>query len=463
MKGVLHLEQQEKSTQKLDMLHGSIWNKLIQYALPVAATGILEQLFNASDVAIVGNFTGSAKTVSVAAVGANSPIVGLLLNLFIGIALGTNVVIATAIGRGDHKTVKKAVHTSVIMAVTGGFIVTILGELLIGYLLPMLNVPDEVLPYALLYIRIYLLGMPVILLYNFEAAIFRSIGETKMPLKALAVSGIINVLLNLFFVIVLHMTVNGVAIATVISNLISSMILFIKLLRTDQLIHLDIHELRFDNNVFKKIMRIGLPSGIQSAVFAVANIVIQSAINSLGTVVIAASSAAFNLEIFAYYVMNGFSQACTTFTGQNYGARQLKRCRKVLFLCIIEAAIATASSIALVLFFGKSLLAIFNNDPQVINIGYIRLMTVFFAYTFSMLYENMSGYLRGFGISLLPAILTVIGVCGVRLLWIFTVFPAHRTFRTIMLVYPVSLATTAVLIFIALMIRRPSHKCQHNI
>ena len=440
------------------MLHGSIWNKLIQYALPVAATGILEQLFNASDVAIVGNFTGSAKTVSVAAVGANSPIVGLLLNLFIGIALGTNVVIATAIGRGDHKTVKKAVHTSVIMAVTGGFIVTILGELLIGYLLPMLNVPDEVLPYALLYVRIYLLGMPVILLYNFEAAIFRSIGETKIPLKALAVSGVINVLLNLFFVIVLHMTVNGVAIATVISNLISSMILLVKLLRTDQLIHLDIHELRFDSNVFKKIMRIGLPSGIQSAVFAVANIVIQSAINSLGTVVIAASSAAFNLEIFAYYVMNGFSQACTTFTGQNYGAGQLKRCRKVLFLCIIEAAIATASSIALVLFFGKSLLAIFNNDPQVINIGYIRLMTVFFAYTFSMLYENMSGYLRGFGISLLPAILTVIGVCGVRLLWIFTVFPAHRTFRTIMLVYPVSLATTAVLIFIALMIRRPSHR-----
>lgn len=440
------------------MLHGSIWNKLIQYALPVAATGILEQLFNASDVAIVGNFTGSARTVCVAAVGANSPIVGLLLNLFIGIALGTNVVIATAIGSGDHKTVKKAVHTSVIMAVTGGFLVTILGELLIGQLLPMLNVPDEVLPYALLYIRIYLIGMPVILLYNFEAAIFRSIGETKMPLKALAVSGVINVLLNLFFVIVLHMTVNGVAIATVISNLISSVILLIKLLHTDQLIHLDIHELRFDSSVFKKIMRIGLPSGIQSAVFAVANIVIQSAINSLGTVVIAASSAAFNIEIFAYYMMNAFSQACTTFTGQNYGARQLKRCRKVLLLCIIEDAIATASAIALVLFFGKGLLAIFNNDPQVINIGYTRLMTVFFAYTFSVLYENMSGYLRGFGISLLPAILTVIGVCGVRLMWIFTVFPAHRTFRAIMLVYPVSLATTAVLIFIALIIRRPSHK-----
>ena len=452
------MEQQKASKQNLDMLHGSIWNKLIQYALPVAATGILEQLFNASDVAIVGNFTGSARTVCVAAVGANSPIVGLLLNLFIGIALGTNVVIATAIGSGDHKTVKKAVHTSVIMAVVGGFIVTILGELLIGYLLPMLNVPDEVLPYALLYIRIYLIGMPVILLYNFEAAIFRSIGETKMPLKALAVSGIINVLLNLFFVIVLHMTVNGVAIATVISNLISSVILLRKLLRTDQLIHLDIHELRFDSTVFKKIMRIGLPSGIQSAVFAVANIVIQSAINSLGTVVIAASSAAFNIEIFAYYMMNAFSQACTTFTGQNYGARQLKRCRKVLLLCIIEDAIATASAIALVLFFGKGLLAVFNNDPQVINIGYTRLMTVFFAYTFSMLYENMSGYLRGFGISLLPAILTVIGVCGVRLMWIFTVFPAHRTFRAIMLVYPVSLATTAVLIFIALMIRRPSHK-----
>lgn len=445
---------------KIDMLHGSIWNKLILYALPVAATGILEQLFNASDIAIVGNFTGSAKTVAVAAVGANSPIIGLILNFFIGIALGTNVVVANAIGRNDEQTIHKAVHTSVIMAVVGGLMVSVLGELLIGGLLQMLQVPEDVFPYALLYIRIYLLGMPVILLYNFEAAIFRSIGEARIPLQVLAVSGIINVLLNLFFVIVLKMTVNGVAIATVISNVISSVLLLIKLKKTEQVIRIRKEELRFDREIFKKIIQIGLPAGIQTAVFAIANIVIQAAINSLGTIVMAASSAALNIEICVYDILNSFSQACTTFVGQNFGAGQLKRCRKILILCIVEDAIATASMIAMVLLFGRNLLMIFNNDPQVIQTGYTRLLIVFSAYTFSMLYENMSGYLRGFGISLLPAVFTIIGVCGVRLVWIATAFPADRTFRTIMMAYPLSLSVTAVLIFIVLMKYRPSHKLQ---
>ena len=444
----------------MDMLHGSMWDKIIRYALPVAATGILEQLFNASDIAIVGNFTGDARTVAVAAVGANSPIVGLLLNLFIGIALGANVVIANAIGRKDEGTIRRAVHTSVIAAVVGGLLVTVLGELLIGNLLAMLNVPEDVFPYALLYIRIYLLGMPVILLYNFEAAIFRSIGETKIPLRALAISGVLNVLLNLFFVIVLKMTVNGVAIATVISNAVSSILLFVKLARTDSVVRIRKQELRFNGKIFRDILRIGLPAGVQSAVFAVANIVIQSAINSLGTVVIAASSAAFNIEIFAYDVLNSFSQACTTFTGQNYGAGQLKRCRKVLALCIIEDAIATAGVIALVLLSGKMLLSVFNSDPQVVETGYIRLLMVFVAYTFSMLYENLSGYLRGFGISLVPAILTTIGVCGVRILWIATVFPTHRTFKAIMAVYPVSLSVTALLILTAVLLYRPSKRLQ---
>ena len=322
----------------------------------------------------------------------------------------------------------------------------------------MLNVPEDVLPYALLYIRIYLLGMPAILLYNFEAAIFRSIGGTKTPLKALAIAGVLNVLLNLFFVIVLDMTVNGVAIATVISNLISSVLLFIRLVRTEHVIRIRKHEMRFDLHIFRRIMQIGLPAGIQSAVFAVANIVIQSAINSLGTVVIAASSAAFNIEIFAYYVLNSFSQACTTFTGQNYGAGNLKRCRKVLLLCIVEDVIATASAIILVLLSGKVLLSIFSSDPQVIEIGYTRLVMVFSAYTFSMLYENLSGYLRGFGKSLVPAILTIIGVCGMRIFWIFAIFPSHRTFQAIMTAYPVSLSVTALLIFISVMVYRPSRK-----
>lgn len=450
--------EKELKKQKLDMLNGSIWNKLPVFALPIAATGILEQLFNASDIAIVGNFAQTDKTAAVAAVGANSPIIGLILNLFIGIALGANVVIANAIGRDDRQTVQKAVHTSMVVSVIGGVLVAIIGELIAEPLLTALNVPNDVLELALLYLRIYFLGMPVILLYNFEAAIFRSIGETKMPLIALTLSGILNVLLNLFFVIVLKMSVNGVATATVLANVVSAGILYIKLVKSDKYIKVEFKKLRIDGKVFAKIMQIGLPSGIQSAVFAVANIVIQGAINSLGTVVIAASSAAFNIEIIAYNVMNSFSQACTTFVGQNFGANKIDRCKKTLFLCLIEDAIASGTAIFIVLITGKFLLSIFNNDPEVIEIGYTRLVIIFIAYIFSMLYEVMSGYLRGFGFSLVPAILTTVGVCVLRIIWINTVFPANRTFVTIMTAYPVSLSTTAVLIFIALIIYRPSKR-----
>lgn len=311
--------------RQLDMLHGSIWNKLPQFALPVAATAILEQLFNASDVAEVGNFTGAGRTAAVAAVGANSPLIGLLVNLFIGIALGTNVVIAYAVGHGNREDVQKAVHTSVLVAVIGGVLVALAGELAAAPVLGLLNVPEDVFPLALLYLRIYLLGMPVILLYNFGAAIFRSVGETRIPLFALATSGVLNVALNLFFVAVLHMTVNGVAIATI-------------------------------------------------------------------------------------------------------------------------------------LFFGKPLLAIFNSDPEVVRIGYIRLMMVMLSHSFSLLYEVMSGYLRGFGLSLAPALLTMAGVCGVQITWVRLVFPRYSTFQTIMMAYPISLITTTLLIFIALLYYRPAKR-----
>ena len=447
-------------SHQLDMLHGSIWNKLPRFALPVAATAILEQLFNASDVAVVGNFAGDAaeKTAAVAAVGANTAIIGLIVNLFVGIALGANVVIANAIGRDDKDAVHRAVHTSILVALLGGAAIAVIGELIAGTLLHSLNVPDDVYPLALLYLRIYLLGMPVILLYNFEAAIFRSIGDTKVPLIALACSGVLNVILNLFFVAVLGMTVNGVAIATVISNALSSLILFIRLIRTDKYIKLEPRSLRIDGQSMKLILKIGLPAGIQSAVFSLSNIVIQSAINSLGKVVMAASSAALNIELLAYYVLNSFSQACTTFVGQNYGARQIDRCRKTLLLSILEDFIASAIAIGIVLLSGRFLLTIFNSDPEVIEIGYTRLIYLFSAYVFSMLYEVLSGYMRGFGISLIPAILTTIGVCGIRIFWINFVFPQNPTFTTIMTVYPISLSSTALLIGIALLCFRPAHR-----
>ena len=345
----------------------------------------------------------------------------------------------------------------IVTALVGGVLVALFGQLIAGGLMGLLNVPEDVYPLALSYLRIYLLGMPVILLYNFEAAIFRSIGDTKMPLAALTVSGILNVILNLFFVIVLKMNVNGVAIATVLSNAVSSVLLLRRLLHGD-LVRVELRELRIDRNAFNKIMRIGLPAGIQTAIFSLSNIIIQSAINSLGTVVMAASSAAFNIEIIAYDVLNSFSQACTTFVGQNYGAGKIDRCKKTMFLCLIEDFIASAVAIALVLLTGKYILAIFNSDPEVIAIGYTRLLFLFGSYIFTLTYEILSGYLRGFGISLAPAILTLFGVCGVRIFWIKAIFPMHRTFRSILLAYPISLATTTVLIIAALLICRPAHK-----
>lgn len=373
--------------RQLDILHGTIWNKIPQFALPVAATAILEHLFNASDVAVVGNFTGADCTIAVAAVGANSPLIGLIVNLFIGISLGTNVVIANAIGHKDKDVVAKAVHTSVLFSLLGGVFVAGIGELVAEPLLSVLNVPEEVFPLALLYLRIYLAGMPVILLYNFEAAIFRSVGETKIPLIALTTSGVLNVFLNLFFVVVLHMSVNGVAIATVVSNAVSSVLLYRRLRRSTLDIHLEPCQLRIDMKVLGRVLRIGLPAGVQSAVFALSNIIIQSAINSLGTVVMAASSAAFNIEVITYDILNSFSQACTTFVGQNFGAGELRRCKRTMALCLIEGVIVLAIAISTILFFGKSLLAVFNSDPDVIETGYIRLMTVMLSHSFSLFYD----------------------------------------------------------------------------
>ena len=295
---------QTQAKRQLDMLHGPIWSKIPRFALPVAATAILEQLFNASDIAVVGNFTGDASTAAVAAVGANSPIIGLLVNLFIGIALGANAV--------------------------------------------------------------------------------------------------------------------------------SSLLLFRRLHRGIGPIRLEPGRLRIDGPTLRRILRIGLPAGIQSAVFAVSNIVIQSAVNSLGTVVMAASSAAFNIEIFTYDILNAFSQACTTFVGQNFGAGQIDRCRRTLALCLAERAIFLGAAILLLLSFGKPLLSLFNQAPEVIATGYIRLTMVMLSHSFSLLYEGMSGCLRGFGISLTPAALTMLGVCGVRISWVHWVFPGSPTFRTLL-------------------------------
>ena len=439
----------------MDMVNGSLGDKIIKYAIPLAITGILQQLFNAADLAVVGHFSGKE---AMAAVGSNAPVIGLLVNLFVGISLGSNVIIAKSIGQRDNENISKAVHTSVVVALLGGVFLAVLGEFLAPEIVKMLDVPKEVYPLAVKYLRIYLAGMPVILLYNFEAAIFRSCGNTQTPLAALVISGILNVALNLFFVVGLGMDVDGVATATVLSNLISSIILFAALIKTELAIRISLRKLRIHGEVLVQILKIGIPAGIQGMIFSFANLIIQSAVNSLGTTIMAASSAAFNLEVFSYYIMNSFSQACTTFVGQNYGAGKGDRCRKVLKLCLLQSFVSTAVSSILILLFSTPLLAIFNTDPDVIAAGRIRLGYIFFAYIFSFAQESLSGYLRGFGVSFIPAACAVIGICGVRLTWIFTVFRQLPSFTTVMQVYPLSLGITAAVVLVVTLMVKPSKK-----
>ena len=448
-----------KKIRKQSMTEGSLWNKILGFAFPLAMTGILQQAFNAADIAVVGNFTGELGEACMAAVGANTPIINFIINGFLGISLGTNVVIANAVGSKDDETVQKAVHTSMIVAVLGGVIIALLGELLAEPIFRMQNISDEAFSMALLYFRIYIAGTPVILLYNFEAAIFRGIGNTRIPFLALVIAGLINVGLNVFFVVFMGRTVDGVATATVISNMISGIVLLLFLKKSKTSARFDEKKLRISGSVLKKILKIGIPSSLQACVFSAANIIIQSAINSLGTLVAAASSAAFNIEIFSYYVLNSFGQACTTFTGQNYGARKFDRCRKSLKLCLLEGIVIEGLMVGFLLFFGRDLIAVFKpGNPELVEIGYVRVMFITTAHLLSLFYDVMSGYMRGYGISLSPALVTMCCICGIRIIWIYTVFEQFRSFTSIMAVYPLSLGVNALAIFILLLIKRPAKK-----
>ena len=429
-----------------DLLHGSLGDKIILFVLPLAATGILQQLFNAADIAVIGRFVGKN---AMAAVGSNSPIIGLLINLFVGISLGANIVIARLIGQRDEEGVSKAIHTAIVVAVLSGLAATVFGEIIVAPLLRLMGVPSEVYDMALLYMRIYLAGMPVILLYNFEAAIFRSHGDTRTPLLCLTTSGLVNVVLNIFFVVALGMTVDGVALATVLSNLLSSMLMFVILTRKEGMLRVEPKKLRVDARILREIFRIGLPAGLQSMIFSLANMSVQSSVNSLGADIMAASSAAQNLEIFSYYVVNSFGQACTTFVGQNYGAGN-----QSIRLCLLQGELCTLVMITLILIFAKPLLGIFTRDPVVIEYGTIRMRIIMASHLLSLFIEVVSGAMRGFGQSLVPALISLIGICGIRILWVTLIFSRFPTFSVLMAVYPVSLGITAVVVTVSYLMRR---------
>lgn len=449
-----------QSNTNIDILHGSLWRDIPLFALPVAITGILEQLSNLIDTLMIGHFSPDGGTLGMAAVGSTTPIATLLIMLFVGLSLGANVTIAHAIGAGNRDRANRCAHTAVVLALLG-VAVTILMEIVSRPVLQSLSVPPEIFNDALIYLRVYLLGIPAILLFNFEAAVFRSVGVTRMPLMALAISAALNIVLDGIFVAFLGWGAAGVALATVLCYIVSSGLLFTRLLKADETIRIDPRRLRIDRESVTKIVRIGLPAGIQGSVFSLANILIQTCINSLGAQVVAASSAALALEFVCYSLLNSFSQACTTFVGQNNGAGNLERCKKVLKVALIEDAIITVVMIVLVVWQGRTILTLFSSDAEVLDIAYVRVCTLFPAYVFSMVYENMSGYLRGFGISALPSALTAIGVCGTRFFWALVVFPAHPTFATVMLAYPVSFSTTALLMAGALAYCRPAQQAMH--
>ena len=443
--------------KNIDMLNGSLWDKILLFVIPLAATNILQQLFNAADVAVVGRFVGKE---AMAAVGSNSAITGLIVNLFSGVALGANVIIARFIGQGEEKDISRTVHTSILFSVISGVAIAALGEFVSRPLLTLLGVPAEVYDMALTYLRIFLAGTPFVLLYNFESAIYRSRGDTRTPLICLVISGVINVGLNLIFVILLNMSVAGVALATVISSAISCVLLLWLMMRREDSFNVSFGKLKIDRRLLVKILKIGLPAGIQGSMFSIANIIIQSAVNSLGPDVMAASSAAFNIEIIAYYLVNAFGQATTTFIGQNYGAGNIPRCRRIFGLSLAMTCGTTLLMSSVIMITGRVLLSIFNPEEDVIELGMIRVTAIVGFEVINALVDSSSGAMRGYGKSLTPAILSLIGICGLRIVWVYTIFESDPTFTVLMAVYPVSWVVTSTMIFIAyfVMIKRITAK-----
>ena len=435
-----------KISRDIDMLHGSLWDKIILFALPLALTGVMQQLLNAADVLVLGQFVGKN---AMAAVGNNTALIGLLVNLFMGLSLGANVVIAQNIGGEKFDRVHDAVHTAFLLALITGVFLLIVAEILVNPIFEWLQVPESVAPMAETYLRIYSVGLPFMGIYNFEAAIFRSRGDTQTPMIALAVASFLNIILNLVFVLQFNFGVAGVAWATVIANAVSGAILFRELLKSDGIIHLDITAMKIDKACLKEIVRIGLPAGIQGMVFSLSNLLIQAAINALGPDAMAASAAAFTIEINVFCLTNGFGQAATTFVSQNYGAGNLPRCKKIMWVALGINIILMLILSATILYFAEPLIKFFNEDPEVIRLGVIRLWYIIAPEIISVVMEIISGCLRGYGISMAPAMITLIFVCGIRITWVFTVFAKIPTYASLMAVYGVSWFFTMIFLIIA--------------
>lgn len=441
------------------MLNGPVAIKILLFALPLAASGILQQFFNAADVAVVGKFAGGD---ALAAVGANGPVVNLFVGGFIGIAVGTNVMIAQRIGRGETEEVSNVVHTSLLFGIISGVVLTAICIAITPVLLEIIGVPEQVRGLAGLYIRIYFAGMPFAITYNFGAAILRSIGDTRRPMYCLIFSGFINLGLNLIFVIIFKMSVAGVAIATDISNIVSATLVWIMLMNEDSVVKLEPSKLSINKAALIGVLKLGGPAAIQSMVFSLSNICIQTGINSFGKYAIAGSAAALNCEIFDYYVVTAFNQAAVTFIGQNYAAGKMERCAKITKMCLLEALAAIVLMVGCFFIFYDFWINLYTSDSVVIEYAKIRMVHVVGFHWMIVFYEIIGSVIRGQGKSMTPAVITIIGSVGFRVLWIYTIFRIWNSLDVLMNVYPCSWVLTTSMMTCAYVIITRREKRQRE-
>ena len=431
--------------KNIDMINGPLLKKLIVFSVPLILSGVLQLLFNAADVVVVGQFAG---TESLAGVGSTGSLVNLITNLTIGLAVGANVVMARAIGAQSREKASKIVHTSVIVAVAGGVIVALIGYFMSATFLTLMKTDPEVIDKATLYLEIYFLGSPASVLYNFGASLLRAKGDTKRPLYFLIIAGVINVVLNLFFVIVLNMDVAGVAVATVISQAVSAVLVVICLIKDKDYCKMSFRKLRVHGKEFIEILRVGLPAGVYSSLFSLSNVIIQSAVNVFGKAVMAGNSAGSNLEGFVYISMNAFYNAAITFTGQNYGARKYERIKRVFLDCLLLVTVVGAVLGVVFLLLSRFLSSLYSPDPEVINYSITRLKVDLPLYFTCGVMEVLVGVLRGMGYSIVPMIISFLGACVFRIVWVFTVFETWHFLWVLYVSYPVSWILTSAAHFL---------------
>ena len=431
------------------MIDGPLFSGIVMYTIPIILTSVLQLLFNAADLVIVGRFCGS---VSVAAVGATGAITNLIVNLFIGLSVGTGVTVAHALGSREDEAVHRAVHTAMPTALIGGLLLTFVGVLLSEPLLRLMETPETVLPLSTIYMQIYFGGMVFNMVYNFCASILRAAGDTKSPLIYLTLAGVINVVLNVIFVTVLHMNVAGVALATTISQAVSAVLVVIALMRRTDACHLDLKKMHIYAPQFMKMVSIGIPAGIQGSLFSISNVLIQSSVNSFGDIFMSGNAAAGNIEGFAYVSINAFSQTAVNYVGQNVGARQYRRVGRIVGICLACVVVVGLTVGIIGYSLGEQLLSIYITDsPEAIAYGMIRLSYICLPYFLCGLMDVSTGALRGMGASIAPMVISVLGVCGLRIAWIYTVFqiPQFHTPQCLYLSYIVSWSTTFLIQIIA--------------